>query len=142
MNDGIRVTISHDPEGTVITVAGELDMDTCPTLRQATAAAAASGAPLHLDLIGVPFMDVIALNLLLDLHHDFQRCQASLTISGFQRQPTRLLTLTSSEHLQLHCTPPRDVIFPSVFLELGSLPTPASRHTAAHAAGQAGAQPG
>ncbi|WP_051832853.1 STAS domain-containing protein [Streptomyces katrae] len=133
MNDGIRVTMSHDPEGTVITVAGELDMDTCPTLHQATAAAAANGAPLHLDLVGVPFMDVFALHLLLDLQHDFQRRQASLTISGFQRQPTRLLTLTSSEHLQLRCTPPRNVVFPPVFLELGSLPTPALRQTAAHA---------
>ncbi|WP_314244633.1 STAS domain-containing protein [Streptomyces kutzneri] len=132
MNDGIRVTMSHDPEGTVITVAGELDMDTCPTLHQATAAAAANGAPLRLDLIGVPFMDVIALHLLLDLQRDFQRRQASLTISGFQRQPIRLLTLTSSEHL-LRRTPPRNVIFPPVFLELGSLPTPALRHTAAHA---------
>ncbi|WP_405831196.1 STAS domain-containing protein [Streptomyces sp. NBC_00105] len=132
MNDGIRVTMSHDPEGTVITVAGELDMDTCPTLHQATTAAAAHGGPLHLDLIGVPFMDVIALHLLLDLERDFQRRQASLAISGFQRQPTRLLTLTSSEHL-LHCTPPRNVVFPPVFLELGSRLTPALRHRAAQA---------
>ncbi|WP_412076519.1 STAS domain-containing protein [Streptomyces xanthophaeus] len=123
MNDGIRVTISHDPKGTVITVAGELDMDTCPTLHQATSAAAANGTPLHLDLVGVPFMDVSALHLLLDLQHDFQRRQAPLTISGFQRQPTRLLTLTSSEHL-LRSTPPRNVNFPSVFLELGSLSHP------------------
>ncbi|MFD9357547.1 STAS domain-containing protein [Streptomyces sp. NPDC060031] len=104
--------MSRDPEGTVITVAGELDMGTCPTLHRATAAAAANGAPLHLDLIGVPFMDVVALNLLLDLQRDFQRRQAALTISGFQRQPARLLTLTSSEHL-LRSTPPRDVIFRS-----------------------------
>ncbi|MEU4730058.1 STAS domain-containing protein [Streptomyces sp. NPDC023588] len=124
MNDGIRVTLSHDPEITVITVAGELDMDTCPTLHQATAAAAADGAPLHLDLVGVPFMDVFALHLLLDIQHDFQQRRASLTISGFQRQPTRLLTLTSSEHLQLRCTPPRNVIFAPVFRELGYLPTP------------------
>ncbi|MFD9406085.1 STAS domain-containing protein [Streptomyces sp. NPDC059989] len=117
MNDGIRVTTSHDPHGTVITVAGELDMDTCPTLRQATAAAAANGAPLHLDLVGVPFMDVFALHLLLDLPQNFQQRQAPLTISGFQRQPTRLLTLTSSEHLQLRCAPPRNVIFPPVFVE-------------------------
>ncbi|MGW7458802.1 STAS domain-containing protein [Streptomyces sp. NPDC054797] len=134
MNDGIRVTLSHDPEITVITVAGELDMDTCPTLLQATAAAAADGAPLHLDLVGVPFMDVFALHLLLDIQHDFQQRRASLTISGFQRQPTRLLTLTSSEHLQLRCTPPCNVIFAPVFRELGYLPTPALRRAAAHAA--------
>ncbi|MGP3687080.1 STAS domain-containing protein [Streptomyces sp. IBSNAI002] len=108
MNDGIRVTMSHDLEGTVIKVAGELDMDTCPALHEATAAAAADGAPLRLDLVGVPFMDVIALHLLLDLDRDFQQRQASLTISGFQRQPTRLLTLTSSNHL-LRRTPPHDV---------------------------------
>lgn len=135
-DDGIRVTTSHGPKGTVITVAGELDMDTCPTLHQATAAAAANGAPLHLDLIGVPFMDVSALHLLLDLQHDFQRRQASLTISGFQRQPTRLLALTSSDHL-LHCTPPRNVIFLPVYMELGSRPTLAPRQSAAHAVDRA-----
>ncbi|MCC0093299.1 STAS domain-containing protein [Streptomyces flavotricini] len=109
MNDGIRVTTSHGPEGTVITVAGELDMDTCPPLHQATAAAAANGAPLHLDLAGVPFMDVSALHLLLDLQRDFQQRPASLAISGFQRQPTRLLTLTSSNHL-LRCPPPHNLV--------------------------------
>ncbi|MEU9299755.1 STAS domain-containing protein [Streptomyces sp. NPDC048269] len=121
MNDGIRITMSHDPEGTVITVAGELDMDTCPSLHQATTAAAANGAPLHLDLIRVPFMDVIALHLLLGLQRDFQRRQPPLTISGFQRQPARLLTLTSNDHL-LRSTPPRDVIFPPVFSESGPGP--------------------
>ncbi|MFF2788007.1 STAS domain-containing protein [Streptomyces sp. NPDC058049] len=131
MNDGIRVTMSHGPEGTFITVAGELDMDTCPTLHLATAAAAANGTPLHLDLIGVPFMDVIALHLLLDLQRDFQRRQAPLAISGFQRQPIRLLTLTSSDHL-LFCTPPPNVVFPSA-LELGSRMRPALRYGAAHA---------
>lgn len=132
MNDGIHVTMSHGPEGTFITVAGELDMDTCPTLHQATAAAAANGTPLRLDLIGVPFMDVIALHLLLDLQRDFQRRQAPLVISGFQRQPIRLLTLTSSDHL-LHCAPPPNVVFPPVFSELGSRLAPALRHRAAHA---------
>ncbi|MFD6874246.1 MULTISPECIES: STAS domain-containing protein [unclassified Streptomyces] len=132
MNDGIRVTMSHGPEGTVITVAGELDMDTCPPLRKATGAAAANGAPLYLDLVDVPFMDVNALHLLLDLQCDFQRRQTSLIISGFQRQPTRLLTLTSSDHL-LHCTPTHHVVIPPAYLELGSHLTPTPRHGAAHA---------
>ncbi|MEJ8645811.1 STAS domain-containing protein [Streptomyces sp. MS1.HAVA.3] len=99
MIDAILVTMSHDPTGTVITVIGELDMDTCPALRHATAAAAAHQAALHLDLTGVPFMDVTALHLLLDLHRDFQQRGVALHISGYQRQPKRLLTLTSSRHL-------------------------------------------
>lgn len=99
MNDAILVTMSNDPRGTVITVTGELDMDTCPALRQATTTATASQTALHLDLAGVPFMDVTALHLLLDLHHDFQQRGVPLDISGCRRQPTRLLTLTSSRHL-------------------------------------------
>ncbi|MFD9271379.1 STAS domain-containing protein [Streptomyces goshikiensis] len=105
MNDAILVTMSNDPKGTVITVTGELDMHTCPALRQATITATASHTALHLDLAGVPFMDVTALHLLLDLRHDFQQRGVPLDISGYQRQPTRLLTLTSSRHLLPHAQP-------------------------------------
>ncbi|TDU80577.1 STAS domain-containing protein [Streptomyces sp. KS 21] len=105
MNDAILVTISHNPTGTVITVTGELDMDTCPALRQAITTAAATQAPLFLHLAGVPFMEVIALRLLLDLHRDFQQRAVLLDITGFQRQPTRLLTLTASRHLLRRARP-------------------------------------
>ncbi|WP_327360055.1 MULTISPECIES: STAS domain-containing protein [unclassified Streptomyces] len=120
MNDAILVTMSHDPKGTVITVTGELDMDTCPALRQAITTAAANQAPLHLNLAGVSFMEVIALRLLLDLHRDFQQRAVLLDISGFQRQPTRLLTLTSSRHLLRRRTRPAQAAPHPVSVQLRS----------------------
>ncbi|MFG3207152.1 STAS domain-containing protein [Streptomyces sp. NPDC048192] len=93
MNDFTVVTQQY-PDRTVITVQGEMDLQTCPQLARAAAVIPLRGTPLYLDVSGVPFMDSSGLNLLVSLRRRLDAEGSRLAITGLQSQPTRLLQLT------------------------------------------------
>ncbi|MEU7060902.1 STAS domain-containing protein [Streptomyces sp. NPDC046197] len=95
MRDFTVVTQQHT-DRTVITVCGEMDLQTCPGLAQAASGVPVGGKPLHLDLSGVSFMDSSGLNLLLHLRRRLQAEGALLAVTGLQPQPARLLQITQT----------------------------------------------
>ncbi|WP_326806013.1 STAS domain-containing protein [Streptomyces sp. NBC_01788] len=95
MNDFTVVTQQH-PHRTLITVTGEIDLQTGPKLAQAAFIIPLGGKPLHLDLSGVSFMDSSGLNLLVLLRRRLQAEGGRLAVTGLQPQPARLLEITET----------------------------------------------
>ncbi|MGW5046986.1 STAS domain-containing protein [Streptomyces griseoluteus] len=101
--DNLTVVTQQYPDRTVITVAGEMDLHTCPTLMDAISVIPPDRRALRLEMSGVSFMDSSGLNLLLQLHHRLLAGGRQLVIVGLQEQPTQVLLLTGAY----------DVLFPS-----------------------------
>ncbi|MFF8594539.1 STAS domain-containing protein [Streptomyces sp. NPDC015220] len=97
--NGFTVVTRHHPDRTVITVRGDIDLETCPELTRAAAVAPLGGNSLCLDLADVPFMDSSGLNLLILLRQRLDAEGGRLTVTGLQPQPTRLLELTHTYDL-------------------------------------------
>ncbi|MEU0678061.1 STAS domain-containing protein [Streptomyces sp. NPDC006172] len=95
----VTVTTQQHPDRTLITVHGEIDLQSSRPLAQATASAPLDGKPLCLDLSGVPFMDSSGLNLLLLLRMRFDAEGGRLAVTGLQPQPTRLLQISGAYDL-------------------------------------------
>ncbi|MGW4439621.1 STAS domain-containing protein [Streptomyces sp. NPDC004596] len=87
----VRVSSQHNR--VVITVAGELDFDTCPRITQATDAVSIRDRTLCLDMAGVSFMDASGLALLQSLHRHSEAQGGALELSGLQAQPRRVMEL-------------------------------------------------
>ncbi|MGA5042207.1 STAS domain-containing protein [Streptomyces capoamus] len=98
MNDFTVVT-HRDTDHTLITVHGDMDLQTCPELARAALGVQPSGKPLFLDLSGVPFMDSSGLNLLVLLRRRLLAEGGLLAVTGLQSQPVRLLQLTETYDL-------------------------------------------
>ncbi|MES9520745.1 STAS domain-containing protein [Streptomyces capoamus] len=89
------VTQQH-PDRAVITVCGEMDLETCPELAQAASVIALDSKPLYLDLSGVSFMDSSGLNVLLLLHQRLHGEGSRLALTGLQPHVDRLLQVTGT----------------------------------------------
>ncbi|MEU6867705.1 STAS domain-containing protein [Streptomyces sp. NPDC046876] len=87
------------PDKTVVTLAGEIDLDTSSQVTEATAALPLEGHVLVLDLSGVTFMDSTGLNLLLALRARAQAEGGRLELTGVPRQALHVLELTGTRHL-------------------------------------------
>ncbi|MFD8789707.1 STAS domain-containing protein [Streptomyces vinaceus] len=61
----LDLDVTVQPDVTVVTVAGELDMTTCPYVTRVTDALAVEGQTLALDLSAVIHMDASGLSMLL-----------------------------------------------------------------------------
>ncbi|MFB6633616.1 STAS domain-containing protein [Streptomyces sp. NPDC056362] len=97
----INLTTRNDSQCTVIAVAGELDLTSCPVLEDAACQAMAGGMPLRLDMAGVTFMDSSGLNLLLMLRRRLMEGGGRLELTGVGEAPMRVLTLTGADALLL-----------------------------------------
>lgn len=95
MPDTFAVTVAHQPAQTVVAVAGEMDLATCP---EVAAAAARRGRldTLRLELSAMPFMDPAGLNLLLGPRSRMQERGGRLVLADLQAQPRHVLELTQS----------------------------------------------
>ncbi|WP_069767870.1 STAS domain-containing protein [Streptomyces sp. LUP30] len=93
------VTTQHHPTRTVITVAGDMDLQTHPQLAQAASLVPEHCTSLEMDLSGVSFMDSSGLNLLLLLRRRLQAQGGRLTLTGLRHQPRHLLALTGTDRL-------------------------------------------
>ncbi|MFH7595755.1 STAS domain-containing protein [Streptomyces racemochromogenes] len=87
------------PKRTIISVAGELDIDTCPHLAEAAHALIGAGHCLIVDLSGLTFIDPSGLNLLLALNHRARTAGQSLELAGVPAQAGHVLDLTRTRHL-------------------------------------------
>ncbi|GAA2652224.1 STAS domain-containing protein [Streptomyces spororaveus] len=94
-----QLGVSVQPDATVVTVAGELDMTTCPSITQATDTLALKGQTLALDLSAVTHMDSSGLNMLLTLRNRARAEHGELHLRGVPRQPLRVLDLTGTRSL-------------------------------------------
>ncbi|MFD6966847.1 STAS domain-containing protein [Streptomyces sp. NPDC059979] len=131
MRPTFDVDVTVHPGRTVVTVTGDLDMDTCPHLTQALDALTLRGQVLALDLSAVTFMDSTALNLLLALLTRAHTEDAVLELYEVPEQGLRLLDLTGARDLfTLRPLPhPTDAAVSSV---VGRLPPQGPARTAGH----------
>ncbi|MEU7697051.1 STAS domain-containing protein [Streptomyces sp. NPDC039028] len=101
MSDLILIT-HEDSDATTITVAGEMDLTSCPALEEAIdRASLAEGAPLYIDMSQVTFMDSSGLNLLLQLRLRLAGGGNPLVLTGVREGTMRVLTLTGADALLL-----------------------------------------
>jgi anti-anti-sigma factor len=80
--------------GVVVTVTGEIDVDTSDILADALARAADVAAVVVADLTAVTFMDSTGLNTLLGAHRDLAARGGRLALVGAQPAVRRVLELT------------------------------------------------
>ncbi|MFF2306063.1 STAS domain-containing protein [Streptomyces sp. NPDC058128] len=96
------LTTHEDSDATTITVAGEMDLTSCPALEEAIGRASlADGAPLYIDMSQVTFMDSSGLNLLLQQRLRLADGGNRLVLTGVQEGAMRVLTLTGADALFL-----------------------------------------
>ena len=83
---------------TVITVIGELDLHTSPSLHDEISSAIAAGArSVAVDLSGVGFMDSTALGVLVSASATAKDHGAELCLVGVTGSPARVLALTGMD---------------------------------------------
>ncbi|WP_157254406.1 STAS domain-containing protein [Nonomuraea typhae] len=88
------------PGGTLIGVAGELDITNATALCTYIAQAHPDAArPLVLDLAAVTFMDSTGLHLLIDLHHHEDQRGGSLHLAAPHQRVMRVLQITGTDQL-------------------------------------------
>ncbi|MFF0738861.1 STAS domain-containing protein [Streptomyces sp. NPDC004111] len=78
----------------VIVARGELDLDSLPPLRTALETAAATGSPIVVDLGAVTYVDSMALNLFLQIHH-----ATTLRLAAPGPQVCRLFDITGADQV-------------------------------------------
>ncbi|MER5194139.1 anti-sigma factor antagonist [Streptomyces sp. NPDC002755] len=95
-----RIGVRPDGDRVVVTVRGELDLDSAGQLAQALRAALGDAARgVDLELGGVAFCDCSALNVLLDLHEQSLKLGKTLALRTVSPAVERLLTLTGTRTL-------------------------------------------
>jgi anti-sigma B factor antagonist len=95
-----------------VAVAGEVDVDTAPRMRDALLEAIADGEPVVVDLSSVTFMDSTGLSALVVAHRAAEVSGIPLRLRGVPRQLMKLLTLTGLDGLLSVETVPTDVESP------------------------------
>ncbi|MFF4582119.1 STAS domain-containing protein [Streptomyces sp. NPDC001373] len=99
MSNTLDLDVSVHGDHTVVTAAGELEMDTAPYLIEAADAIDLPGRALTLDLSAVTFFDSCGLNVLLALRHRASLVGATLELANLPDQALRLLDLTGTRPL-------------------------------------------
>lgn len=92
----LTVVTRHHADSTVITVAGEMDLASCPALEEAVLVVSPGGRTLHLEMSGVSFMDSTGLTFLLRLRQCLLAEGGRLRVTGLQDQPASVLRLTQT----------------------------------------------
>ncbi|MEU9097382.1 STAS domain-containing protein [Streptomyces sp. NPDC048361] len=92
-----------------VTLAGELDLDTAPLVRDAVVACLAEQpASLCLDLTDLSFCDCAGLGVLLRARMSALQAGVPLVVEGMGTQPARLLALIGGEDIFTQRTPERE----------------------------------
>lgn len=95
----LDLDVSAQPDVTIMTVAGELDMTTCPYVTRATDYLILQGRTLALDLSALTYMDSSGLDMLLTLRNRARTEYGVLHLYGVPRQALRVLDLTGTRGL-------------------------------------------
>ncbi|MFJ4467112.1 STAS domain-containing protein [Streptomyces sp. NPDC089424] len=98
MSTDLRVNINEEADGhlAVVSVSGELDMQTSTAVYQQTAAPISEHVTVVLDLSQVTFCDSSGFNALLRLRRRAQEAGSRLALAAPPPQVDRLLTLTGA----------------------------------------------
>lgn len=98
MDCNLSVDVRDEPDATVLTVSGELDMASSPKLAQALDQLRPT-RPLVLDLGGLEFIDVTGLHVLLQASQRTEQEGFRLTVVNASRAVRKLLRLTRTTEL-------------------------------------------
>lgn len=90
----LTVTTTRQSGVSVVSLEGDLDMNTVDQAGSALRTAMAEGGSVVLDMTGLRFFSSAGLNLLLQLHEDIQDRQVDVRLAGDQRAVIRPLQLT------------------------------------------------
>src|SRR4051794_39708980 len=104
--DLLDVSARAEAGFTIITVSGELDINTIHTAEQRILAAWAEHGPqLIFDLSGLSFMDSAGVTLLLRVHRNAYELEGSMALTGLTRSVRRILeTAGLTKHLAIFAT--------------------------------------
>ncbi len=91
--DPLKIVTSGDRTTAVVTVYGELDISTCPALREVLVESCHFGRDVTLDLCGVTFLDSTALNLFASVHVQQRDAGYGLTLDNAAPRIRRVLQL-------------------------------------------------
>src|SRR5215207_10677181 len=92
--DSFSISAIETDDAVTVSLAGELDVDTCRDLDTLLNAAIESGQRVVLDVVDVSFADSSALSVLVKAHTRLARRGQSLVLAGPPRCLVRLLELT------------------------------------------------
>lgn len=95
----LSVDVRDEPDATVLTVSGELDMASSPQLADALDRLQPTTRPLVLDLGGLEFIDLTGLHVLLEASQRAQQAGLRLTVVNASQAVRRLLKLTRTTEL-------------------------------------------
>ncbi|MFD0354047.1 STAS domain-containing protein [Streptomyces sp. NPDC127110] len=95
----VDVTMRPDGAAVTVTVAGELDLATCPRVTRAIDGIPLAGRTLTLELSAVTFMDPTGLNMLLGLRERARAEGGTLDLAGVPEQAQNVLDLTGTGEL-------------------------------------------
>lgn len=90
----LTTATQHHTDSTVITAAGEMDLDSWPALEEATRLVPLDGRTLYLEMSAVSFLDSSGLTFLLKLRRRLLAQGGRLCVTGLQEQPAGVLHLT------------------------------------------------
>ena len=101
MENRLTVTTVTDNGVATLTIAGELDPSTAPTLDEAvgTALGTEGVEQVMLDLAGIGFIDSSGLSVLIRAHERGEAATISVKVTNPSPHCRRLLTLTKLDHL-------------------------------------------
>lgn len=99
MESNLNVDVRDEPDATVLTVSGELDMASSPRLAEAFRRLHPAARPLIVDLGGLEFIDVTGLHVLLEARERTRQAGVRLTVVNASRVVLRLLKLTGTTEL-------------------------------------------
>jgi anti-sigma B factor antagonist len=99
---GPTVEVRREPELTLVTVAGEVDIATVPVLREGLAGPTASGKPVIVELDAVSFIDASGLGVLAGAANRTAVYGACLHVVCARNHVRRLFTITGLDrHIPL-----------------------------------------
>jgi anti-sigma B factor antagonist len=99
MDSNLSVDVRDEPDAMVLTVSGELDMASSPSLAEALHRLDSAQRALVLDLAGLEFIDVTGLHVLLEARQRAGRTGVEFTVVNASQGVERLLQLTGTTEL-------------------------------------------
>jgi anti-sigma B factor antagonist len=111
--DHFSVTSDTSPGVVTVVVAGEIDLDTAPAVRDEVLRHLQGGATVHLDLGEVTFMDSSGLHLLLATRRRAAEVGADLRLVRVSPRVQRLIVLTGTESVLQQADTPGPADIPS-----------------------------
>ncbi|MFD6874590.1 MULTISPECIES: STAS domain-containing protein [unclassified Streptomyces] len=99
MTTTFHVDVAISGDRTVVTIRGELDVDTCPQVTEATSALALTGHTLVMDLTAMTFLDSSGLTHFIKLRRRAHTEGWTLELHGASEQVMKILDLTGTLEL-------------------------------------------